>query len=41
MAFNIDELVKQATEGQDTSVKTDVKIASGKAATSKSESGLN
>lgn len=40
MAFNIDDLVKEATAGQDTSSRTDVKVSSGEAATSKSKSGL-
>lgn len=39
MAFDIDQLVKDATAGQDTTSRTDVKVSSGSAATSKSKSG--
>lgn len=38
--FNIDQLVKDATAGQDTSASSNVQVSSGTAATAKSKSGL-
>lgn len=39
MAFDINELVKSATAGQDTTSQADVQVSSGTAATAKSKSG--
>ena len=40
MAFDVNQLVREATAGQDTTSRTDVQVSSGEAATAKSKSGL-
>ena len=40
MAFDIDALVAETTEGKDTSSSTNVTVSSGEAAQTKSKSGL-
>ena len=40
MSINLDDIIKTATAGEDSSVNSSVTVASGKAATTKSSSGF-